>query len=92
MSLVEIQQAPALRVAGVVHAGPFHLIGKAFDRLHGYLAADAPGDGLIAVYCARDQWALAGVVLPDGRAAARWADRAGDSRRAGRGDDRARPL
>ena len=73
---VEIKEMPALRVGAVRHDGPYHLIGKAFERL-GPVAGPAglfqqPGAVMIALYhddagtTPQEQLrSHAGIVLPE---------------------------
>lgn len=53
MREIEIRQAPALTVAGILHRGPYMTIGRAFDQLHNVLTTRAlygPGQHNVAVY------------------------------------------
>ena len=53
MRKAEIRQAPALRIAGIEHRGPYMQIGRAFDQLHSLLTERrmyGPGQSNVAVY------------------------------------------
>ena len=76
MRKVEIRTAPALRVVGVEHRGPYPEIGRAFERLHalaGERGLHGPDRRLVAVYFdegttvpPRDRRALAALTVPAG--------------------------
>ena len=48
---VEIRERPQMRIAGIRHIGPYHEIGRSFQRLGGILKGPPPaGSQMIAVF------------------------------------------
>ena len=75
MREVKIEMAPALRLAGIEHVGPYPEIGRAFDQLHRLFTTRGlywPGQKLVAVYFDEaaitppaEQRAMAAMSVPD---------------------------